>query len=369
MTREPAETLLPTTAPILRRGLIYVLPLLLLGGLFGLKVVHSDAASGRRVGFSLNDGATGVSLRALVPDLPADAAGLREGDRLLEIAGHPIRVESDYDGIALLFQRGEPVSVIVDRAGQRLTFAMTPGVPVSWGSLVLDLVVAIAYLALGMLAIGQAGLDVRARLLYFYSLAVAAELSLPSEPVNALAIGLWSTAAFYLLSGMQMGAEIHLSALVPERPNWLKRRPWLVSVFYSIGGIVAASTAIALIVETLGGRLPWTSSQAEFVLLDLGLPVWAATQVLILGERFLHHPRRAGRQQAGLVLLGLLPWMCVVFFLAGRQLLGLPVVAVPQALWTLVLLGFPVAVFVAIFRYQLFDIELVIRRSLLYGAL
>lgn len=358
-----------TTTPILRRGLIYFLPLLLLGGLFCLKATHADAASGRRVGFSLNDGATGVSLRALVPGLPAEAAGLREGDRLLEIAGQPIRVESDYDGIALLFRRGEPVSVIVDRAGQRLTLAMTPGVPVSWGSLLLDLLVAIAYLALGMLAIGQAGLDVRARLLYFYSLAVAAELSLPSEPVNALAIGLWSTAGFYLLSGMQMGAEIHLSSLVPERPNWLKRRPWLVPVFYSIGGVVAASTAIALIVEANGGRLPWTSSQAEFVLLDLGLPVWAATQVLILGERFLHHPRRDGRQQAGLVLLGLVPWMCVVFFLAVRQLLGLPAVAVPQALWTLVLLGFPVAVFVAIFRYQLFDIELVIRKSLLYGAL
>ena len=360
---------MPITSPILRRGLIYFLPVLLLAGLFYLKATHADAASGRRVGFTLNDGATGVSVRELVPGYPAERAGLQGGDRILEIAGRPIRIESDYDLVAIDFRRGEQVPVIVDRAGQRVTLTLAPGVAVSWGSLLLDLLVAIAYVALGLVAVGQAGQDVRARLLYLYSLAVAAELSMPSEPVNLLTIGLWSTVGFYLISGFQMGAEIHLSALVPERPTWLRARPWLVPLFYGIGGVVAASTAIAIIVETKGGSLPWTSSQAEFLLLDLGLPFWATTLVLLLGERFLHHPRREGRQQAGLVLLGLLPWMCVVFFLAGRQLLGLPTVAVPQAVWTLVLLAFPVAVFVAIFRYQLFDIELVIRKSLLYGAL
>ena len=345
------------------------MPALLLAGLFYLKATHADAASGRRVGFTLNDGASGVTLRELKPGYPAQKAGLQDGDRLLEIAGQPIRVESDYDPVAIRFRRGEPVSVVVDRAGQRVTLTMVPGIPISWADLLFDLLVAIAYLALGLVAVRQAGRDLRARLLYVYSLAVAAELLLPSEPTNTLALGFWSMVAFYLVSGLQMGAEIHLASLVPERPNWLRARPWIVPIFYSIGGVVAAATAIAFVVETGGGRLPWTSSQAEFVLLDLGLPVWAATLACLLGERFLHHPRREGRHQAGLVLLGLLPWMSVVFFLAGRQLLGLPTVSVPSALWTLVLLAFPVAVFVAIFRYQLFDIELVIRKSLLYGAL
>ena len=122
---------MPNISPILRRGLIYFVPLLLLGGLFCLKATHADAASGRRVGFTLNDSATGVSLRALVPGLPAEAAGLREGDRVLEIAGQPIRVESDYDAIALGFRRGQPVPIIIDRAGQRLNLSLTPGIPIS----------------------------------------------------------------------------------------------------------------------------------------------------------------------------------------------------------------------------------------------
>lgn len=360
---------MPNISPIVRRGLIYLLPVLVLAGLFYLKAVTADSANGRRVGFSLADGATGVRLREIVPGYPAENAGLRADDRLLEIAGREIRVEADYDHAAILFQRGQPVPVLVDRAGERLTLTLFPGIPVSWAKLLFDLLVAVAYVALGFVAIDQAGKDLRARLLYIYSLAVATELLLPFDPVNSLALGLWSTVAFYLLSGLQMGAEIHLSALVPERPRWLKARPWIVTVFYAAGALVAASTAVAVLVEAGGGKLPWTSSQAEFVLLDLGLPVWALTIALLLGERFLHHPRRDGRQQAGLVLLGLLPWMCVVFFSAARQLLGLPVISVPQALWTLVLLAFPVAVFAAIFRYQLFDIELVIRKSLLYGAL
>jgi len=369
VTQEHEPFLLPHAPAAARRGLIYFLPLLLLAGLFYLKATHAEVANGRRVGFTLNDSAAGVTLRALEPGRPADKAGLKGGDRLLEVAGQPIRAEADYDLVAVEFQRGQPVPVVVDRGGQRVALTMTPGIPVSWANLLLDLLVAVAYVALGFVAVGQAGRDIRSRLLYFYSLAVAVELLLPFDPVNGLAIGLWSTVGFYLVSGIQMGAEVHLAALVPERPRWLKARPWIVPVFYAIGGVVASSTAVALIVETRGGRLPWTSSQAEFVLLDLGLPVWAATLALLLGERFLHHPRREGRQQAGLVLMGLLPWMGVVLFLALRQLLGLPAVSVPQALWTLVLLAFPVAVFVAIFRYQLFDIELVIRKSLLYGAL
>jgi diguanylate cyclase (GGDEF)-like protein len=355
--------------PFWRRALVYFTPVLLLSGLFYLKAIHEEEATARRVGFTLNDGAAGVTLREIVPGFPADRAGLRNGDRLLEIAGRPIRVEADYDEVAVHFQRGEPVPLVVDRAGRRLELALAPGIPLSWSRLLLNLLVAIAYLALALVAVGQGGVDVRALLLYLYSLAVATELLMPSEPVNLVAIGLWGTVAFYLLSGFQMAAELHLSALVPERPPWLKKRPWIVPLFYSIGALVALSTAVALIVETRGGRLPWTSSQAEFLLLDLGLPVWAATIAVLLGERFLNHPQRQGRQQAGLVLLGLLPWMCVILFLAIRQLLGLPPVAVPSGLWSLVLLAFPVAVFVAIFRYQLFDIELVIRKSLLYGAL
>ncbi|MEO8275189.1 MAG: diguanylate cyclase [Thermoanaerobaculia bacterium] len=360
---------MPPTSPIARRLLLYFAPVLLLAGLFFLKATHADESSARRVGFSLRDSSTGVRLWAVVPGLPADRAGFKTGDRLIQIADQPIVAEVDYDRAAVQFRRGAPTRTVVDRDGERLELELHPGVPLSWRNLLLDLFVAAAYLFVGFVAIGQAGRDLRARLLYFYSLAVATELLLPAEPLNLLLIGVSSSVAFYLLSGLQMGLEIHLATLVTDRPKWLERRPWVVALFYTTGGAVALAAALAVLVERRGGRLPWASNQAEFLLIQIGLPVWAATVATVLGERFLHHPRRVGRQQAGLVLLGLLPWMSVVFLTASRQLLGLPVLDIPGSVWTLVLLAFPVAVFVAIFRYRLFDIELVIRKSLLYGAL
>ena len=87
MSRSSSAPVLTAASPRTRRSWTHFLPLLLLAGLFCLKVVHAEAASGRRVGFSLDDGATGVSLREIVPGYPAERAGLRDGDRLLEIAG------------------------------------------------------------------------------------------------------------------------------------------------------------------------------------------------------------------------------------------------------------------------------------------
>ena len=68
------------------------------------------------------------------------------------------------------------------------------------------------------------------------------------------------------------------------------------------------------------------------------------------------------------MLFGLLPWVASVLIGAALDLSGM---ARWEWLhnWPLLVLPYPIAVFVAIYRYKLFDIELVVRRSLLYGAL
>ena len=42
---------------------------------------------------------------------------------------------------------------------------------------------------------------------------------------------------------------------------------------------------------------------------------------------------------------------------------------VSDAVWSLALLAYPVAIFAAIFGYRLFDLEWVVKRSFVYGAL
>ena len=68
------------------------------------------------------------------------------------------------------------------------------------------------------------------------------------------------------------------------------------------------------------------------------------------------------------MLLGVLPWWAVVVSSPSVCIsVGRPCGAAgPLAL---VGLAYPIAVFVAVFRYHLFDLEWVMRKSLLYGAL
>jgi membrane-associated protease RseP (regulator of RpoE activity) len=60
------------------------------------------------------------------PESPAARAGLRVGDKITSVAGHPV---SSYTQLSHILRRqpaGRPVEVIVDRGGQQLTLSVRP---------------------------------------------------------------------------------------------------------------------------------------------------------------------------------------------------------------------------------------------------
>src|SRR6185295_9528540 len=178
-------------------------------------------------------------------------------------------------------------------------------------------------------------------------------------------------ASYYLLTGLQIGVELHLASLIPERPGWLRARPWIVPIYYAVGlglGLVSCATYVA---EEVAGRriFPWSVVDVDRLLEHVGLPVWALAVTLLLAIQALRHPEPRGRHQAGLVLAAAIPWMLFVFATAALDRSGIARPAWIGALETLILLCYPVAFFAAIFRYHLFDIELVVRRGLIYTTL
>src|SRR5687767_7348956 len=67
----------------------------------------------------------GVAVAVVLPGSPADAAGFREGDVLLEVGGKRVEWHCQVD--ALLFGRDcAPVPVVVTRDGQRIEKTLTP---------------------------------------------------------------------------------------------------------------------------------------------------------------------------------------------------------------------------------------------------
>ncbi len=75
---------------------------------------------------SYGDAGEGVLLNAVTEGGPAAKAGLREGDRIIEIAGKPVRDINAYMGLLATQKRGSAIDIGFMRDGKKLTFKVAP---------------------------------------------------------------------------------------------------------------------------------------------------------------------------------------------------------------------------------------------------
>lgn len=356
-----------------------------------LELVHVGAlqdSAGRAVGFQLADvpapaedtttGAAAPSPRGLpvvgiTDDGPADRAGLEVGDVILSVAGHKIDSWKTYQKVSGSFLRGVSVPFEVQRGDARRTLSVSPGVAPKWGQFILSVLVVLACLTLGLLALYQKGSDLRARLVAAFSFLLAIELALPLETIGDDRLNTLSHSLFLLVTGVQMAVELHLAAVVPSLHPWIRgRRSWIVPTFYMVGlgaGVAAWASYLIEDRDDPGLALPWTYVQADTLLFQLLMPIWAVAVAVLLGAAAFGHKEPIQRTQAGLILLGVLPWTLYVLIGTFSSWLGFGGSQWLDPFFPLIVAGFPIAVAVSIYRYELFDIELVVRRSFLYTAL
>jgi S1-C subfamily serine protease len=72
-------------------------------------------------------GVTGVRLTGVAREGPAEKAGLRGGDIIVEVDERPIDNLYDYTYALEALRVGEPASIIVVRDGERITLEIVPG--------------------------------------------------------------------------------------------------------------------------------------------------------------------------------------------------------------------------------------------------
>jgi diguanylate cyclase (GGDEF)-like protein len=327
-------------------------------------------ASDRRIGISSTPEPEGRRVVDVVSGGPADRGGLHVDDLLVALNGQPLREANDFYRVAEGFRRGEPVAIEVIREGERLQLSFVPGMPFGWADFALNTLAFLLYLALGLLASSRQADNLRSTLLSTFCFAVAFELALPTSYAFSGGLALATNVAFYLITGLQFGLDLHLATVLPATPDWVRRHPLVVRLYYVVGLSLGGFAAVTALGAALGiaGVEPFEEVGASLINTWL-LPVWAILIPSIIGRRALRFPDPRGRQQAGLVLFGVLPWVAVVLSSFVRSdLLGIET-SIPEPVWNFALLAYPIAVFVAIFLYRLFDLELVVRKSLLYGAL
>ena len=336
--------------------------------LLGLQAWQESRSAGRRIGIYLETDRDEITVQSVIEGEPADLAGFQPGDLIVAIDDVPTPTVADYDPAAVHLRRARAADFEIVRNDRNLVLRVHPGTAFPWTSFLLNLATTLAYLSLGALALSQSPSDRRAQLLFAFSAAVSVELALPLRLELVPHWALLTTLFYDLLSGLQMSLELHLASVIPVRYEWFQRRRWLPGAYYVVGLGLGVLTSASVLLERLGlSLLPFSGEQAQSFFYQWGLSFWAAAVVAILVAQLRNTDSARHHAQAMLVLLGVAPWALFTWFLhvAGAIALTLPpwVITVES----LILITYPVAVFVAIFRYKLLDIEVVVKRSLVFA--
>ena len=346
-------------------NLLVIATALLVMVLAGYRVTTEVNRAGRTMGLMVDDEGPVLTIGRISRDTPAERAGIKDGDIFLSINGLATNSFEELFIATQTMKRGQTAEVSVMRAGTKVDLQLTPGVPIPWGRILLDLIAVLGYAAIALLARFRAPNILPARLLALFSIAVALELALP-ETLPALPLWpLVRTVLFYLLTGAQLGLELHLASVIPKRYDWFTNRPWLTPLYYTVGLSAGTATALLAIGETLEIKgasiaLTWASDAMNNVVL-VG---WGLAVVLILIVQFRKSKTVGHRSQAFLVLAGVIPWAIYNIVNTATSALSINLGPWFDVTQPLILLAYPVVIFIAIFRYHLFDIRLVLRRSL-----
>jgi diguanylate cyclase (GGDEF)-like protein len=339
--------------------------LLLLSQLF-----EERLSATRSIEIEVGFAAEGVIVDQVDPWGPAHAAGLAADDVLVAINGQPIRWMIDYAAATDRFEPGQQQTLTVRRGGETLDLEVVPGVDFDWGVWALNGLAATVHMVFGLLVLLYAGGDLRARLLSILLVAIGLELAAPWALVGAPVVSTVSACAFWLLSGLQFGVELHLASVIPRPQPWLHSRRWPLRLFYGVGigfGLLMAASSLPAAEGT--DALGWVFTAWGDHLVSAFFAAWLLGLVVVLGNAALRWPEPRGRQQALLVLLGVLPWAALMGATIVWDLMDRAYPAWVEPVEPLVFLIYPVAFIFAIFRYRLFDLEFVVQRSLVYGAL
>jgi hypothetical protein len=98
----------------------------LLGAFIGKKATP-DVRLRPFLGADLEEGKKGVVVKAVLPKGPADAGGLRPGDRLLEFTRRTVREVEDVQRYLGRLEPGNKVEALIERDGQEKTQTITVG--------------------------------------------------------------------------------------------------------------------------------------------------------------------------------------------------------------------------------------------------
>jgi len=186
------------------------------------------------------------------------------------------------------------------------------------------------------------------------------------RPLPGLVMAAWVSQVIWFM--IFFALEL-LLLLFPTGTLLSPRWRWVAAAALLITACALALLAVGTPIEVPGGQvanpiglIPF--EQVERYLVALFIP-FLITLILALLALALRFHRAAGIERKQI------KWLLyvAVLFLGAQLATFLTFGAIGEQFTSLVALGFPIAIGIAVLRYRLYDIDVVIRKTLVYGAL
>lgn len=307
-----------------------------------------------------------------LPDWPGARAGLIQGERILRVAGNPVEKYSDFEALVRTHPPGTRLEYWLqgERATRSVEVATATFSWRDWAASVLPIsLVGLAYWAIGALAFVLRPDYEAARALALITAFFGAMFGLAADYDFGGTLGGTLVLVTYLVGS----GAIHLGLAFPVPSPILTRHPWL---YWAIYGIPAALGLLAMTIfrPAAGAANPFFDLYVALYW-QVSVLWWLVCLVLALGlflRSALRPPSAKAGQQALVGLYGaslaftptLILWLVPTIFRLDAQIATLL-----NGFVSITSIFFPASVAYAIVRTQLFDIELVIKRTIQYAVL
>lgn len=359
-----ADAVLPTTGRLnagrLRAGCVIGALLALAGVFVAVRLSLPTDGTETRAANPLPDGED--------VQVVGGPSGLRAGDVVLAIEGRPI-----VDRVPAGAQVGDHLTYQVRRGGQVLALDVAvrgsrlgPALRAHWASVLLVGWV----LALGVYVLVKRPDDPAARMLAIVGALLTCAATYWVLPLHALDLaggaGWWANlggAAFYTLAWPAM---LHFALVFPRPNSFVLRHPAALAVPYLIPVVAYLARAVQVRADAATPLHQAAAFVPSTSFVEYLFPV------LVIGA-FLTAYRRADDESTR-TRMRLVAGSFAVSSLVYLALWKLPTLLVghawgPEPFHFLLFLACPMAISVAVLRVQLFDIDVVVRRSLVYACL
>jgi sigma-B regulation protein RsbU (phosphoserine phosphatase) len=315
--------------------------------------------------YRTTDGKSGIVVHNIVPGGVADRGGVRDGDTLLQINGRPVKIETA-QAILNSYSTGDTVTYLLSRQGTRVEARIVIVKLFDLFNFSLFLL-GFGFLIVGYIVVMTKPDGVVQRMFATYGIFTLLVFGLFSPGgLGGRPLTFWQ--AVPLLGGFFIGRIFAPPYMVKFFLNFplkhaIASRRWTTIISYAV-------SLVSLTLLILGNRLNIPPLLQIFL---LGTPIgFFLTGLWFFIATYIRRIDAKARQQLRPILIGVSIGILVISYLSTLILLYSvtfffirPVLMLPIVL----LIFTPAAFGYAIFRYRLMDINLIIERSLLYGAI